>query len=200
MAKSLAGVLAVSIAAMLFAGCGGGSDFPNPYPSVGGSEARSGEPVVDVETWCQFLYAGEALYMPIESCLIDEDVRKSLPRSQEQVEGDMQYYLIRFGFIKECFENMKRAEAANGRVYGSPPLERDSVRVRNCAKNAIDDLKLRLAMGIISGFNESQYFDQLEGTKPPQRDGGYLIDGDIYNDPWGLDYRNDSSDVYGDGR
>ena len=28
----------------------------------------------------------------------------------------------------------------------------------------------------------------------------YRIDGDVYNDPFGLDYQNDASDVFGDGR
>jgi hypothetical protein len=190
MAKTLAGVLAVSIAALLFAGCAGAG--------AGAGDTQSNEPVVEINTWCNFLKAVEALYIGIESCLIDQDLRESLPTSEQELEEDSLYYLIRFGAVTKCFEDLKRAEQRNG--YDGSPVELDSSKVRSCARNRMEDLKFALRMEAY-GVNElAGLIGQVDGVEPERPDGGWLINGDVYNDPWGLDYRNDPTDVYGDGR
>jgi hypothetical protein len=190
MAKTLAGVLAVSIAALLFAGCGGGDDGLSSLraTAAGGSDAKSSEPVINIETWCDFLDATVALYISIESCLIDEDIRKSMPTTQERVDDLSRYYLVRLNVVNMCYLRL-------GGAY-----ERDSSKVRSCTKSELENLKWALLMEKYGVNDFLELFGALDGVNPAKRDGGYLIDGDIYNDPWGLDYRNDSSDVYGDGR
>ena len=56
-------------------------------------------------------------------------------------------------------------------------------------------------MNLISNILQSVPYD-LSRSQDWRYEPGvtYRIDGDVYNDPFGLDYKNDASDVFGDGR
>ncbi len=205
----MAGVLAVSIAAFLFAGCGRpGVDTASVSTTSTTSTTSTPttttttipRPVVSIKYWCEFLITLEHYRGGVDECVADRDVLRQIPTSAEEVEADSAYWLLYWEAENACFEDLKReAYLLRGSPY-SFSVKRDDPSVRSCASKRMTDIKFNL---LLEEFGVTELFGillQLENSKPAQPDGGYVIDGDVYNDPWGLDYRNDSSDVYGDGR
>lgn len=147
------------------------------------------------ETWCSYLIESDQTNDNLIDCVVDQwnnDQSDSEPLYQtfKTLAGLNRYIAAEATLISLC-EQYKDRPTPYEQMIGVTRI--GSLSTEECIwqftemgrlDEALDDVILQYA---VADFT-------------PQRRGGYVINGQIYNDPYGLDFRNDEKDFYGDGR
>jgi len=159
------------VSAILFVGCGR-------------SEEQSSGATRAYTAWCEYSIERDA----VRNASVDECVRDirsrgvSVPDSPEKLR---QYIVLEQLISRSC-------DRQSG-VYES--LEQCKSAVTSSLSQALSDEVSSTDFLVSFAMSSGALTDSPNGCGST-----WNISGKTYNDPWGLDYKNDSNDCYGDGR
>jgi hypothetical protein len=153
---------------------------------------------ISIEVYCRYLIDVDRYHGTHADCLTDPDVARLLPSDEEDMYFEVVADAMRSQAEDHCFARLSEEAAAlrGYEGYRSGVVEQDDVAVQSC----VEDQMLRIKGDLIAYIAG---IDVAALTGIPQDDSSraaWIIDGVPYNDPWGLDYKNDSEDTFGDGR
>ena len=161
----------VVVSVILFVGCSSSQE-----QSSGATRAYT--------AWCEYSIERDA----VQNSNVDECVRElrsqgvSVPDSPEKLR---QYIVLEQLIIRSC-------DRQKG-VYES--LEQCKSAVTSSLSQALSDEVSSTDFLVSLAMSSGALTDSPNGCRST-----WNIGGKTYNDPWGLDYKNDSNDCYGDGR
>lgn len=135
------------------------------------------------EAWCEYVIEADSTSGTVSQCADELRTRGAwVPESPAQLR---EYIVLDQLIFRVCERDADQYES----------IEQCRSSVKTTLAQSLDDGNPSLDLLISVGMATGALSEMPGGCGSTWR-----INGQIYNDPWGVDFKNDSSDCYGDGR
>lgn len=135
------------------------------------------------EAWCNYVIERDSLTRTATDCALELwNEGTDVPASPELLR---QYIILEEGVFRYCDQHTAEYSSID-----TCRVEAPLILYADLVGETSSEMLLQ-SLGFAVG---------MESLDLPMKGRTWLINGQLFNDPWGMDYKNDPDDVYGDGR